>query len=212
MMFRMILRRIGIGLVTLWAVSILILAGTEILPGDVAEVMLGQEATPESLAPLRESLGLDRPATVRYVDWLGDMVRGDLGMSLAGRGQAGDGGATIEVLIRDRLQNTLLLTTIVGAISVPISVLVGLLAAMFPTSVFDRAVTFTALCLVALPEFFIATMLVLVLAVNLHWLPSIATKAEFESFGQRARSLAMPALAAGTCRYATSIATPSSAR
>ena len=82
MMFRMVLRRIGIGIVTLWVVSLLMFAGTEILPGDVAQIMLGQEATPENLAALREALGLNKPAWVRYFEWLGDMVRFDLGMSL----------------------------------------------------------------------------------------------------------------------------------
>ena len=90
-MMRMIWRRLGIGLVTLWVVSLIMFAGTEILPGDVAEIMLGMEATPESLAALRSELGLNRPAYIRYFEWLGDMARADLGMSLAGRGNGGGG-------------------------------------------------------------------------------------------------------------------------
>ena len=194
MMFRMILRRLGIGLVTLWVVSILMFVGTEILPGDVAEVMLGQEATPESLAALREKLGLNKSAPVRYFEWLGDMATFDLGLSLAGHAGTGGGGATIEVLIGARLQNTLLLASIVAAISVPLSVSLGLLAAMFPASLFDRAVTFSTLCLVAVPEFFIATMLVLILAVQLQWLPSIATMTDFDSAWDLLRSLSLPIL------------------
>ena len=194
MMFRMIMRRLGIGLVTLWVVSILMFAGTEILPGDVAEIMLGQEATPESLAALREKLGLNKSAPVRYFEWLGDMATFDLGLSLAGHSGTGGGGATIEVLIGARLQNTLLLSSIVAAISVPLSVTLGLLAAMFPTSLYDRTVTFTTLCLVAVPEFFIATMLVLILAVQLQWLPSIATMTDFESVWHLLRSLSLPIL------------------
>ena len=194
MMFRMIMRRLGIGLVTLWVVSLLMFAGTEILPGDVAEIMLGQEATPESLAALRGKLGLDKPAPLRYLEWLGDMVTFDLGLSLAGHSGTGGGGATIETLIGARLQNTLLLSSIVAAIAVPLSVILGLLAAMFPTSLFDRTVTFTTLCLVAVPEFFIATMLVLILAVQLQWLPSIATMTDFESVWHLLRSLSLPVL------------------
>lgn len=193
-MFRMIMRRLGIGLVTLWVVSILMFAGTEILPGDVAEIMLGQEATPESLAALREKLGLNKSAPVRYFEWLGDMATFDLGLSLAGHSGTGGGGATIEVLIGARLQNTLLLSSIVAAISVPLSVTLGLLAAMFPTSLFDRAVTFSTLCLVAVPEFFVATMLVLILAVQLQWLPSIATMTDFDSVWDMLRSLSLPIL------------------
>ena len=194
MMFRMIMRRLGIGLVTLWVVSLLMFAGTEILPGDVAEIMLGQEATPESLAALRGKLGLDKPAAIRYLEWLGDMATFDLGLSLAGHSGTGGGGATIEVLIGARLENTLLLSSIVAAISVPLSVTLGLLAAMFPTSLYDRTVTFATLCLVAVPEFFIATMLVLILAVQLQWLPSIATMTDFESVWHMLRSLSLPIL------------------
>ena len=193
MMFRMIMRRLGIGVVTLWVVSILMFAGTEILPGDVAEIMLGQEATPESLAALRESLGLNKSAPARYFEWLGDMARFDLGMSLAGRG-GGGGSTTIETLISDRLKNTLLLSAIVAAIAVPLSVILGLLAAMFPTSLYDRIVTFGTLCLVAVPEFFIATMLVLIFAVQLQWLPAIATMTDFESVWDMLRSLSLPIL------------------
>ena len=194
MMLRMILRRIGISMATLWVVSVLMFAGTEILPGDVAEIMLGQEATPESLAALRESLGLNKPAYVRYFEWLGDMARFDLGLSLAGHTGTGGGGTTIEVLIGDRLRNTLLLAGLVAAISVPLSVTLGLLAAMFPASLFDRTVTFATLCLVAVPEFFVATLLVLVLAVQLQWLPAIATMREFETVGELLRSMALPTI------------------
>lgn len=192
-MMRMIWRRLGIGLVTLWVVSLIMFAGTEILPGDVAEIMLGMEATPESLAALRSELGLNRPAYIRYFEWLGDMARADLGMSLAGRGNGG-GGTTIEVLIGDRLDNTLLLAAIVGAISIPISVILGLIAAMFPGSFYDRVISFTTLCLVAVPEFFIATMLVLIFAVSLGWLPAIATMQNFSSLTELVRSLALPIL------------------
>lgn len=193
MMFRLVMRRMGIGLVTLWVVSVLMFIGTEILPGDVAEVMLGQEATPSSLKALRESLGLNKPAPIRYLEWLRDMAKFDLGMSLAGRGNGG-GGTTIEDLIGDRLNNTLLLASIVAAITVPISVVLGLLAAMFPASIYDRTITFTTLCLVAVPEFFIATLLVLVFAVTLRWLPSIATMSDFESIWDMLRALSLPIL------------------
>ena len=192
-MLRLTLQRIGVGLVVLWVVSILMFVGTEILPGDVAEVMLGQEATPESLKALRESLGLHKSAPVRYFEWLADMARFDLGMSLAGRGNGG-GGTTIEALIGGRLENTLLLASIVAAITVPIAVVLGILAAMYPTSLYDRIVTFTTLCLVAVPDFFIATLLVLVFAVQLKVLPSIATMTDFESVFDMLRSLSLPIL------------------
>ena len=125
MMGAMILKRIGIGFATLLVVSVLVFAGTEILPGDVAQIILGQSATPESLAALRAELGLDQPWYVRYFGWLGDMVTGDLGISKAG-------GATISSLIGERLLNTFELGGIVAIIAVPLSIILGLIAAMYP--------------------------------------------------------------------------------
>ncbi len=187
MMGQMILRRAGIGLATLWVVSVLVFAGTEILPGDVAEVMLGQEATPVALENLREKLGLNKPAPVRYLEWLQDMATADLGMSQAG-------GTSIDKLIGSRLYNTMLLSAIVAAIAVPVSLILGLLAAMFPGSRLDRIITSATLCLISVPEFFIATLLVLILAIQLNWLPAIAYITEFNSVWQLLRSLAMPIL------------------
>jgi len=183
----MVIRRLLIGIVTLWAVSVLVFAGTEILPGDVAQIILGQSATPEALSVLRRELGLDLPAYVRYFGWLGDMAQGDLGISKAG-------GATIGSLIGDRLENTLILSAIVAGISVPLSVVLGLLAAMYPGTWIDRALTFGTLSLISVPEFFIATFLVLILAVELRWLPAIAYLSGDESFWELMRALAMPIL------------------
>ncbi len=183
----MILRRIGIGLVTLWVVSVLVFVGTEILPGDVAEIILGQNATADTLAALRSELGLDKPALVRYFGWLGDMVTGDLGVSKAG-------GATIESLIGNRLFNTVVLAGIVAGISVPLSISVGLLAAMHPGTWIDRAVSLATLSLISVPEFFVATILVLVFAVQLRLLPSVAYLGGGESLWQFARALTLPIL------------------
>lgn len=183
----MIIRRIGIGIVTLWVVSVLVFAGTEILPGDVAQIILGQNATADTLAALRSELGLDQPAIVRYIDWLGDMVSGDLGISKAG-------GATIESLIGNRLLNTVVLAGIVAGISVPLSVAIGLLAAMYPGTWIDRTVSFGTLSLISVPEFFTATILVLIFAVQLRLLPSVAYLSGDETFWQLARALALPIL------------------
>jgi len=181
----MVLRRIAIGFATLWVVSVLVFAGTEILPGDVAEIVLGQSATPESLAALRSELGLDKPWYVRYFGWLGDMVTGDLGISKAG-------GATIGSLIGERLTNTLFLGGIVAIISVPLSVMLGLVAAMYPGTWIDRVLTFGTLSLISVPEFFIATFMVLILAVKLQWLPAIAFMSGDESLFELIAALAMP--------------------
>ncbi|MCF8113060.1 MAG: ABC transporter permease [Desulfotignum sp.] len=184
-MWSMICRRIGIGIMTLWVVSVVVFVGTEILPGDVAQIILGQSATPENLAALRSELGLDKPAHIRYFDWLGSMATGDLGISKAG-------GAKIADLIGSRLSNTFLMAGTVAAISVPISVLIGLLAAMYPGTKLDRTVSFGTLSIIAVPEFFVATFLVLILSIQLKWLPAIAYLSGDENFLSHLRSLTLP--------------------
>ena len=185
MMAQMVMKRIGIGIATLIVVSILVFVGTSILPGDVAQIVLGQSATPETLAALRAQLGLDQPWYVRYFGWLGDMATGDLGISKAG-------GATISSMIGGRLGNTMLLAGIVAIISIPISIVLGLAAAMYPGTWLDRIVTFGTLSLISVPEFFIATFMVLFLAVQLQWLPAIAYMSGDEDFWKLMRLLAMP--------------------
>lgn len=150
----LILRRLGVGLVTVMAVSIIIFFGTKILPGDAAQIRLGQAATPENVAALREKLGLDQPYWAQYLAWLGNFLRGDLGISLAS-------DVPITNLIADRYQNTVIVSCLTALIGVPISLLLGIMAAMFPGSLYDRILTFVSVTLVAAPEFFTATLLVL---------------------------------------------------
>ncbi|MFH1135597.1 MAG: ABC transporter permease [Pseudomonadota bacterium] len=187
MMIKMIARRLAVSMVTLLVVTVLVFAGTELLPGDVAEAILGQSATPETVAGLRAQLGLDRPARVRYLCWLTGFVSGDLGTSLAS-------GAPISRLIKERLGNTLFLASITALLAVPSAILLGLLAAMFPGSYFDRVVSILTLFMVAVPEFLTGSLLVLVFAVYLGWLPAIAYITEYRSIGQLLSSLAMPIL------------------
>ena len=185
MMMQMVLRRIAIGFATLIVVSIIVFLATSILPGDVAQIILGQSATPETLAALRAELGMDLPAYMRYFAWLGNMASGDLGISKAG-------GATIASLIGGRFGNTMMMAGFVALISIPISIALGLWAAMHPGTWLDRSVTFCTLSLISVPEFFIATILVLILAVELHWLPSTAYMTGDENFFQLMKALAMP--------------------
>ena len=185
MMMRMVWQRIGIGLATLLVVSIIVFFMTSVLPGDVAQIVLGQAATPETLAALRAELGLDQPGYVRYFGWLGDMVTGDLGTSKAG-------GAKISDLIGGRLGNTLAMAGLVALISIPISIALGLWAAMHPGTWLDRGVTFGTLSTISVPEFFIATILILILAVEWGIFPSTAYLTGDETFGQYLRALAMP--------------------
>jgi peptide/nickel transport system permease protein len=184
-MQRMVFQRILIGFVILWVVSVLVFLMTNALPGDVAQIVLGQSATPESLAAYRAERGLDQPLLFQYIGWLGDMLTGNLGISKAG-------GATISSLIAGRLGNTMFLAALVSLISVPLSVALGLLAAMYPGTWIDRALTFGTLALISVPDFFIATFSVLFLAVYLGWLPAIANVAPENTFWEMARGIAMP--------------------
>ena len=187
MMMRMVWQRIGIGLATLWVVSVIVFIATSMLPGDVAQIVLGQAATPETLAALRAELGLDQPAIVRYFGWLGDMLTGDLGTSKAG-------GAAISDLIGLRLGKTMMVAAYVAVISIPISVALGLYAAMHPGTWLDRLVTFGTLSTISVPEFFIGTVLIMILAVQFQLLPATAYMTGDETFLEELRALAMPLL------------------
>ncbi len=185
MMLQMALRRVWIGVATMFVVSVIVFIMTSILPGDVAQIVLGQSATPETLAALRAELGLDLPAYLRYFGWLGDMATGDLGTSKAG-------GAAISDLIGGRFGNTMMLAGLVAGISIPISIVLGLWAAMHPGTWLDRTVTFGTLATISVPEFFVATLMVLILAVNLQWLPSTALLRDEMTFFELLGGLAMP--------------------
>ncbi len=192
MVWRAILGRFGISLVTLWVVSVLIFIGTNLLPGDVAQIILGQTATPESTAALRAKLGLDKHPIEQYWVWLQNVMMGDLGISKAGLG-AGLGTPIVEML-GPRVDNTLRLTLIVGAIAIPISLFLGLIAAMHPGTRLDRSITFATLNLISVPDFLVATALVLIFAVSLGWLPSIVYLRGNETGWVLLKTLAMPIL------------------
>jgi peptide/nickel transport system permease protein len=192
MIWRALLGRLGISVATLFVVSVLIFIGTNLLPGDVAQILLGQMATPESLAALQAKLGMDEPGHVRYFMWLRDVATGDMGFSKAGLG-AGNATPIVQIL-EPRIFNTLQLTSMVAVIAIPIALFLGLLAAMHPGTRLDRTVTFSTLSLISVPDFFVATFLVLIFAVYLGWLPSIAYLRGDETGWGLIRALAMPTL------------------
>jgi len=186
-MISLVMRRLLSGIVTLWAASILVFAGTEVLPGDVATAILGQSATPETVAAVREQLGLDRSAPVRYTEWLINMVQGDLGKSMTTE-------RPVSGIIRDWLKNTVVLAALTTLVAVPISLLLGLLSAAFPDSLFDRFVSVLSLAGVSMPEFFTGAILVLIFAVSLHILPAVSTVSEFTTAAQNLKLLILPML------------------
>ncbi|MBT3640869.1 MAG: ABC transporter permease, partial [Acidiferrobacteraceae bacterium] len=192
MLWRALLGRTGISLVTLWVVSVLIFIGTNLLPGDIAQIILGQMATPENTAVLRAKLGLDKPVVEQYLVWLQNVMMGDLGISKAGLG-AGLGTPIVEML-GPRVYNTARLTILVSVIAIPLALFLGLMAAMHPGTKLDRTITFTTLNLISVPDFLVATTLVLIFAVSLGWLPSIVYLRGNESGWLLIKTLAMPIL------------------
>ena len=184
-MWKMVLRRIGVGIILIWVVSVLIFALTQVLPGDAAQIRLGQQATPESLAALRKELGLDKSAILQYTEWVGRLLTGNLGISNAG-------GATIQSLIGNRINNTLFMAVVVSVISIPISVFLGLVAAMYPGSVLDRIITSTTLGLIAVPDFFVAILLILFLAVQLSLVPAVSYLSGTETLWKTLQVLTLP--------------------
>ncbi|MEL6288239.1 MAG: ABC transporter permease [Pseudomonadota bacterium] len=184
-MGQLVLRRLGIGVVLIWVVSVLIFVLTQVLPGDAAQIRLGQAATPETLEALRKELGLDRSAISQYFSWITSLFTGDLGISTAG-------GATIASLIESRIWNTVFMALIVAGISIPLSVFLGLLAAMFPGQIIDRMVTSTTLGLIAVPDFLIGIFLILIFATSLGLVPSVSYLSGGEGFGERLYKLALP--------------------
>jgi peptide/nickel transport system permease protein len=183
----LVVQRLALGLLLLLAVSILIFAGTQILPGDVAQSILGQSATPEALANLRESMGLNEPAFSRYISWLGGVLVGDLGTALSS-------GADITESIGKRLYNTVFLASVAAVISIPLAVLLGLVAVRFKNRWPDKLISATTLASISLPEFFIGYLLILVFSVNLGWFPSVATVYDSMSFFERLNVVILPAL------------------
>jgi len=185
--YKIVAQRLALGLLVLFAVSLIIFLGVELLPGDIAQEILGQAATPETVAAMRREMGLDLPPHIRYLDWLGGMLQGDFGTSLANQRE-------ISELIRVRLANTLFLAGLAAAIAVPLAVTLGVLAALYRESLYDKAVNIFTLSSISFPEFFIAYILILFLSVNAGWLPSLANVTPDTPFFERIYRCILPAL------------------
>ena len=187
-MLRLIANRLGLGVVTLFAVSILIFVCTQILPGDVASAVLGQGATPETLAAFRKELGLNVPAYQRYFNWLWGALHGDLGVAMTNK------RVIIDELL-PRLYNTLFLAGYAALIAIPLSVGLRILAAINEGKFVDKASNVLTLITISVPEFFIAYLLIILFVVNLEWFPSLATVFPGISFSERVYITTLPALA-----------------
>jgi peptide/nickel transport system permease protein len=189
-----VLERLGLGLATLFIVSIIIFSAIEMLPGDFGQAILGQEALPETVAAFREELGLDKPAYIRYFDWALGAIQGDLGTSFSGRSATGsDRSAEVVDKIAPRLWNTLFLASMAALIAVPLSLMLGILTALYRNTLFDRSVNTTALTTISFPEFFVAYILILFFASLNQIFPSLANVDADTNFGERIYRTALPA-------------------
>jgi len=173
--------------VTLLAISLLIFIGVEALPGDLAEAVLGQNATPETVQAFRTELKLDLPPYVRYFSWINDFLHGDLGTSLAN-------GRPIVEVIGWRFANSLYLAALTAMFAIPLAIFLGLLAAIYRDSWFDKAISIATLSAISLPEFFVAYILIAVLSVQMLLFPSISTINEQMSFLQKIHAMFLPCL------------------
>lgn len=182
---KLVAQRLALGLLLLFLVSILIFVGTLILPGDVAQSILGQSATPEALANLREELGLNKPATTRYFEWLGGVLTGDLGVALTN-------GMDIATSISSRLSNTLFLAFWAAIISVPLAIFLGLIAVLYRDRWPDKLISAVTLSTISIPEFLIGYVLMYFVGVKLGWAPTISIIYDTMTLGEKLNAIALP--------------------
>lgn len=180
-------RRLGAAIVTLLIVSMVVFAITAVLPGDAAQQALGQFATPEQVAALRLKLGLDQPGVVRYLHWLMNLLSGDMGQSVSN-------AMPVSELMAGRVPNTLMLAAVTALVSVPVALILGIGSAMGRGGRVDSFLSFVTLALVAVPEFLVATLAVLIFAVNLGWLSALSYASDITSPLQFLRTYALPVM------------------
>ena len=183
----LVLKRLGLGLVTLLVISILIFFAVELLPGDLAEAVLGQGATEENVRAMRERLGLDRAAPIRYLEWLGGAVQADFGVSLIS-------GEPVGSSIGPRFMNTLFLAAYAAVIAVPLSIVLGVIVALLRNSIFDRVANVLSLTSISSPEFFLGYVLILYFSVKSGMFPAIASLSSQMDFFDLLHRTFLPAL------------------
>ena len=190
-----VLQRLGLGLLTLFVVSMIIFSSIEFLPGDFGEAILGQSALPETVEAFRKELGLDLPMYQRYFDWLGGVLTGDMGNSFSGRASSGaDRSRDVAELIAPRLSNTLFLAGMAAIIAVPLSLFLGITAALYRNSIYDRVVNALTLTSISFPEFFVAYLLILIFSSLNKVFPSLANISVDATFFERIYLSVLPAL------------------
>lgn len=181
----LILQRLALSVALLFAVSIMIFGGVEALPGDFATTYLGQVATPQAAENIRKDLGLDQPATTRYLNWLGGAIQGDFGTSWASKN-------SVSEQIGKRLGNSLFLAFFAAIISIPLAVGLGVLSVQYRNRMPDKMINVVSLAAISLPEFFVGYLLILVFAVNFGVAEFPSTVSDSMTIGQRLSAIALP--------------------
>ena len=195
-----LIKRIGLGLVSLFFVSLIIFSSIQLLPGDFVEAQLGQSRTEETVAAFRKELGLDKPFHIRYANWVASAVQGDFGSTFSGRSATyanqpqQNTSRTVTSLLKPRLYNTFFLAGMTAIIAVPISLLLGITAALYRNSFYDRAVNASALTTISMPEFFVAYILIIFLGSMYQFFPSLSNVTSSTPFFDRVYLTFMPAL------------------
>ncbi len=186
-MLTFIVRRLGFVVLMVLLSSILIFWATQVLPGDIATMMLGRFASEEARQNLREELGLNKPVVTQYVTWLGDFVQGDWGYSISTRSE-------IRPLVMERLRNSAMLAGVAFAIFVPVGILLGLLAALRRNSWVDQTISVGSLAFIGLPEFVSGVVLISIFSIKLGWLPSQSAIEPSSGFVKAFPYLILPAI------------------
>ena len=186
-MARLILQRLSFALLTMVLVSVIAFVATEALPGDSCTAYLGRDKTEEGLAICRERRGLERPIYVKYGEWAGAFVRGDLGTSM-------NGDRDIAEIVGIRLRNTALLTAVSGLIGIPLAVFLGVFTGLLRDRFADVAISTTAIAAMTLPEFVTATVLIYVLSIKLDWFKAITILKTTASIWELLPNIALPVI------------------
>ena len=182
---KLVVQRVALSLLLLLAASVMIFIGTQILPGDVAQSVLGQSATPESLANLRAELGLNDPPVTRYFNWLFAALQGDLGTALTN-------GRDIGESLGKRLSNTLFLAFWAAIVAVPLAIFLGLLAVRYQNRWPDKLISGVTLTSISIPEFLIGYVVMYFVAVKLGWFSSVAMINDSMTLGAKLNAIALP--------------------
>ena len=183
--FKLVVQRVALSLFLLLAASVMIFIGTQILPGDVAQSVLGQSATPETLANLRKELGLYDPPVTRYFNWLFAALQGDLGTALTN-------GRDIGESLGKRLNNTLFLAFWAAIVAVPLAIFLGLVAVRYQNRWPDKLISGVTLTSISIPEFLIGYVVMYFVAVRLGWFSSVAMINDSMTFGMTLNAIALP--------------------